>query len=140
MARTTDRIRPAVSSELMAILKTVQPGGHARCMGGSLSALMMQPDPKPVTPRTSVWQGDDGAHEDAIMPNLYRHSRSSRLRTCRTIRQHLTRQLIDHRRPVGSKMADFLITESGFGADIGMEKFFAISAAHPAYSGAVVTA
>ncbi|MBN1249180.1 MAG: formate--tetrahydrofolate ligase, partial [Anaerolineae bacterium] len=27
---------------------------------------------------------------------------------------------------IGSKMADFLVTESGFGADIGMEKFFDI--------------
>ncbi len=64
--------------------------------------------------------------KDAIMPNLLQTLEEQPAFVHAAIRQHRTRQLIDHRHQIGSKVADFLITESGFGADIGMEKFFDI--------------
>ncbi len=63
--------------------------------------------------------------KDAIMPNPLQ-TLEEQPAFVHAVRQHRTRQLIDHRHQIGSKVADFLITESGFGADTGMEKFFDI--------------
>ncbi len=72
--------------------------------------------------------------KDAIKPNLMQTLEGTRLRPCRSVRQHCARQLVDPRDAIALKLAGieegepvertgYVITEAGFGADIGMEKF-----------------
>ena len=45
---------------------------------------------------------------------------------CEAVREHRARELSLVADLIGQKLGDYVITESGFGSDMGMEKFFDI--------------
>ena len=87
---------------------------------------------KPVTAREL---GADGAMaallRDALAPNLVHASRARR-RSCTAARSRTSRTAAAGMATrAGLRLADFVVTEAGFGADLGAEKFVDISAASP---------
>jgi formate--tetrahydrofolate ligase len=65
--------------------------------------------------------------KDALRPTWCRRWRQPRLRARRPVRQHRARlQLGDRHASAALKLADYVVTEAGFGADLGAEKFFDI--------------
>jgi hypothetical protein len=48
------------------------------------------------------------------------------LRARRALRQHRPWLQLGDRHPTALKLADYVVTEAGFGADLGAEKFFDI--------------
>jgi len=119
-----------VASELMAILALTTSLEDmreriGRIVIGTDSAVR---NPKPITTEDL---GVAGAMtvlmKDAIMPNLLQTLEEQpafvHAGPFANIAHGNSSVIADL---LGSKMADFLVTESGFGADIGMEKFFDI--------------
>ncbi len=120
----------AVASELMAILALTTSLEDMRERIGKIvigtdSALR---NPKPITTEDL---GVAGAMTvlmmDAIMPNLLQTLEEQpafvHAGPFANIAHGNSSVIADQ---LGSKMVDYLVTESGFGADIGMEKFFDI--------------
>ena len=65
--------------------------------------------------------------KDAIKPNLVQTLEGQPVfDALRPVREHRARQQLARRRSRGLKLADYVITESGFGSDMGMEKFLDI--------------
>ena len=83
---------------------TTGPAGHRRRRWGGRGhgrAVEGRPGPQPAA--------DAGGHPGS--------------RPRRAVRQHRPRQLLDPGRRGGRRGADYVVTEAGFGADIGAEKF-----------------
>ena len=66
--------------------------------------------------------------KDAIKPNLIQTLEGQpALRPLRAVREHRPRQQLARRRRASAlKLGDFVVTECGFGSDMGMEKFLDI--------------
>lgn len=119
-----------VSSELMAILAL---STSLEDMRERIGRIVVGTDdaaknPKPVTTEDLGVAGAMAVlMKDAIMPNLLQTLEEQpafvHAGPFANIAHGNSSIIADQ---IGSKVADFLITESGFGADIGMEKFFDI--------------
>ena len=115
----------AVSSEIMAILAVATDLKDMRERMGRI-VVAYSKDGKPVTTHDL---GCDGAMTawmvEAINPNLLQTIEGQPvLRARRAVRQHRHRPVLHHRRPRGAEARRLHVTESGFAADIGFEKFW----------------
>ncbi|MCU0521566.1 MAG: formate--tetrahydrofolate ligase, partial [Anaerolineae bacterium] len=119
-----------VSSELMAILALTT---SLEDMRERIGRIVVGTDDAPKNPKpiTTEDLGVAGAMtvlmKDAIMPNLLQTLEEQpafvHAGPFANIAHGNSSVIADQ---IGSKVVDFLVTESGFGADIGMEKFFDI--------------
>ena len=119
-----------VSSELMAILalSTSLEDMRARIGRIVIGTNTAAKDPAPITTEDLGVAGAMAVlMKDAIMPNLLQTLEEQpafvHAGPFANIAHGNSSILADQ---IGIKLADFLVTESGFGADIGMEKFFDI--------------
>ena len=65
----------------------------------------------------------------AFLPNITQTLEEISLHSRRTLRQHRSWKLEHHRRRMALAAADLVVTEAGFGSDMGAEKFMHIKAA-----------
>jgi folate-dependent phosphoribosylglycinamide formyltransferase PurN len=115
-----------VASEVMAILCLAN--DLKTCSAPRRHRRRLPPRPQPdLLPRHQGRRRDDRAAEGraAAEPGADAGKQPG-LRPRRPVRQHRPRLQLGRRHQDALKLADYVVTEAGFGADLGAEKFFDI--------------
>ncbi len=114
----------AVSSEIMAILAISNDlKDKAERMGKIVVAYNKKG--QPVTTADRSGRSDDRVDGGSHQPEpAAEHRRAAGIRARRSVREHSHRPIAHYCGQSGPEAFDYHVTESGFGADIGFEKFW----------------